>query len=379
MQADLKAVLLYFILIFFLGTVLLFGYQSNGNTFSSAGEHQDILIPYGKSPIFSLVKWDSLWYLKIAKLGYFSPESRAFAAPLFPWLIALLHNFIPNLVTAGFLINILLLPLLCYIFLKYLELDFSVSESFNVVAAFLSFPFSFFLLLPFTETLFLALALTAFYCSRNSRPRLAYLFAFLSALARYPGVIVLITLAVAPFLRLWGKRQTLPVSAWKKQLTSLVVAAIFLSLLFFVWFRLGFFEPNNLTKIRSHWQVTLRIFPTSLLDFPGYIGNGGGPYLLFLGSLVAGGLFLTLKYLDTLRAEEAIYLVLSFVFSLSKQDFGLPIPGSVGRYLLTFFPLFIILGTRVLTTPGRRHAYLFISLTFFVFNFGLYLSNFFVG
>lgn len=185
---SLRTALVLYIIFLFFFLIITIVFSFGRKEFFSAGENQDTISYLGNSPVLNFLKWDSLWYLAIAQRGYFSPESHNFAAPLFPWIIKVSSWFVGDLVIAGLLVNLLLLPILLFTFLKLLEIDFNPPQSTKILFVFLSFPFSFFLFLPFSETLFLIFAVISFYFARRSRWFLANLMAFFSQLKSLCGL-----------------------------------------------------------------------------------------------------------------------------------------------------------------------------------------------
>lgn len=263
------------------------------------------------------------------------------------------------------------MPITLYFFDRLLCLDYSEEFSYFVILVFLSFPFSFFLFLPFTETLFLLLTFSAFYFARKSRWGLSLVLAFLAALTRQFGVVVLVSILVE-FINSTGYK----ILYRKKQIFLVFLSAM--TALFVIWWQLGFLDKSNITAVIRHWRVTFIPFPISilyslkaLLRFPfSYFS-----YLLLYGMVF---LVITLVSFKRLRLSYYIFLTLTLVAIFSKQDFGLPLTYSLGRYLLTLFPVFIVL-TEVLLRKKLLPIYLIVSIILLVFNFLIFLSNNFVG
>lgn len=368
---NVRTITIIYISFLTLFLVTTFVFSSGRKTFYSAGENQDTVSSLGSSPLLNFLKWDSLWYLKIAQQGYFSPESHAFAAPLFPLLIRSVHFITHQWVFSALIINIILLPLTLHAFIRLLRLDYPDSFSYSVVLVFLSFPFSFFLFLPFTETLFLLLTFSAFYFARKSSWFCALVLAFLAALARQFGVIVLLAILV----ELIGPRGYK--YAFKRK-TILVGFLVVIATLFVIWRQLGFFDKSNFTAAINHWQVTFIPFPISI--FYSVIALIHFPFSYFSYLFLYGSLFLIIFLISFKRIRPSYYffLIATLAAILSKQDFGSVLTYSLGRYLLTLFPAFIVL-TGILVRRKVLISYLIFSLTLLVFNFLLFLSSNFVG
>ena len=137
------------------------------------------------------------WYVEIARDGYrYEPGSPSNAAffPLYLLLIRAIHAVLflpPNdywwLVTAIALSNIALLIGLTY-FRALLAMDFDKEVASRAITYLLIFPTTFFFSGVYSESLFLALTVGAFYCARNNRWLLACIFAALGTLTRSQGM-----------------------------------------------------------------------------------------------------------------------------------------------------------------------------------------------
>lgn len=160
-----------------------------------------------------LAKWDALHYLSIAFDGYAATESgitpggmRPAFFPLFPGAVRLLSGFgaSPGLVLimayaislACFLVALVLLHRLTAI-----ELGERYGRPALLLLAF--FPTAFFFGIPYTESLFLLLAVAAFLAARTGRWGVAGVVLALASATRVPGLLLVIPVAL---LYLYGPR-----------------------------------------------------------------------------------------------------------------------------------------------------------------------------
>jgi hypothetical protein len=142
--------------------------------------------------------WDGAWFIQVAKHSYGHDIARAAFYPLYPWLLAVLGRvFLGHYVAAGVVIS-LAAAAAAFVLLRRLtalELGDDVARRATVLLAI--FPLSFFLQAVYSESVFLALALAAFYAARRERWALAAaatVLAFLTrptAVALWIGVLVL--------------------------------------------------------------------------------------------------------------------------------------------------------------------------------------------
>lgn len=140
-------------------------------------------------------QYDAYHYLGIAELGYggyLEGGKPLFVVffPLYPWLIRLLHLAVPDYALCGFIVSGA-----CYIGACCMLARLSTEEFGRRVGrlslAFLSaYPFAFFFASLYTESLFLLLSLSCFYCIRRHSYPLAGVLGALAALTRMQGVLL---------------------------------------------------------------------------------------------------------------------------------------------------------------------------------------------
>lgn len=139
---------------------------------------------------------DALWYLDLARDGYQPGGGSAAFMPLYPALIRALSGLgLPPLAAALLLSNLALLAALAGLY-RLAERDFGPAVARRAVWYQALFPASFFLLAPYTESLYLALAVGTLLAAREGRWPLAGLLGGLLAATRTVGVLVVLALAV---------------------------------------------------------------------------------------------------------------------------------------------------------------------------------------
>jgi Mannosyltransferase (PIG-V) len=164
--------------------------------------------------VFSpLAKWDALHYLAIGLDGYTGggpdlpmEETRAAFFPLYPGAVHLLSGFgtSPGLV----LIMAVAVSLACFFAalvllhrLAAIELGERYARPALMLLAF--FPTAFFFGIPYTESLFLLLAVAAFLAAREGRWAIAGVALALASATRVPGLLLVVPIAL---LYLYGPR-----------------------------------------------------------------------------------------------------------------------------------------------------------------------------
>jgi hypothetical protein len=152
-----------------------------------------------------LARWDSVWYLTIAKAGYAGNVARMAFFPLYPLLIHVVGFVTQSDLVAGVLISLVAFAVGLWLLYRLVRLDFSdeIAEMTVMLLAFC--PMSFFFSAVYTESLFLALSVGSIYAARRERWLLAGALGGLAAMSRNGGVALIVPIAV---IYLYGPRTT---------------------------------------------------------------------------------------------------------------------------------------------------------------------------
>jgi hypothetical protein len=149
-----------------------------------------------------LARWDSYWYLHIAATGY-RPVGNAAFFPLYPLLCAAGGWLVGSALIAGVIVSLGSLLIALYLLWRLVTLELGEQYARPAVLVFAFFPMALFFSAVYSESLFLALAVGAFYSARLERWALAGLLGGLAAATRNTGVLLLVPLAL---LYLYGPR-----------------------------------------------------------------------------------------------------------------------------------------------------------------------------
>lgn len=144
-------------------------------------------------------RWDSAWFVRVAEQGYVHgwPQNAAFF-PLYPLLIRGGQLLVPGLspylwaTVVAWVADYALL----YYFIVWLNRDWGPSWTNRAVAAMVLFPTAFFFSVAYSEALFLALVLAAFYYARRDQWLWTGVAGLLAALTRNEGPLLAIPLAL---------------------------------------------------------------------------------------------------------------------------------------------------------------------------------------
>jgi hypothetical protein len=299
-----------------------------------------------------LAAWDSGWYWDIAVRGYYyypdRPSSLAFF-PLYPMLMraaAWPFGGGPSATFwAGIVVSWLSLfggLVLLHRYTVALTGDRNVAG--RTVLILLVFPFSFYFLRIYTESLFLLLTIGAFYAAHRQAWWLAGVAGALAALTRPNGILIVLPLAImaiggAGSLRVvierWAKLTPIPLALGAFCVFSYSLAE----------------DPLAWLNAQQHWNYAIDRLPHRhlLRTFSAIEEHGLSAELRrsanapveFLYTVVTMIFLATVPFIwRRLGAASAVYVAVSLLIPMSGTTFE-----GMGRYASVLFPAFIIAGT----------------------------------
>jgi hypothetical protein len=158
---------------------------------------------FGNLLVAPFARWDSAWYLTIARTGYGHEATRTAFFPLYPFLVRWLGYVTGSDLVAGILISLVAFAIALMLMhrLVSLELDAELARLSLLLIAFC--PMAYFFSAVYSESLFLALSLGCFWQARNGRWMWAGLLGGLGAASRGSGITLIVPLIL---LFLYGPR-----------------------------------------------------------------------------------------------------------------------------------------------------------------------------
>ena len=281
--------------------------------------------------------WDALNYLKIAENGYTAAGDDRFLIvffPLYPLLVSITSVVTRDYLLAGFLVTAVASLAAGLVFRELVKLDHSERIAQSAVLFMFIFPTSYFLHIPYTESLFLALVIGCFLAARK---RLWFTVAILGALAcmtRVNGLVLVFALA----FEVWEEyRET------RKFNTDWLFLAV-VPAGFGFYLLLNYLIAGNPTMFMVYqnehwhryfrvpweglWEAWKRIFNPKVVDAQ----MNGVQEVLF----VVIGLVATIVGWRSMRNSYRAWMLVNWLIFVSTS-FVLSVP----RYTLTLFPLFI--------------------------------------
>lgn len=287
-------------------------------------------------------RFDTLHYISLALHGYQPNSSHSVFPPLYPLLIRLLGG----LLGGQYMLSALLISNLCalgYLVVLFLlaeqEMGLTAARRAQVYA--LVYPWAFFLLAGYSESLFLLLAGLAFWLALRGRGWAAGLCGALAALARLQGAALVLPLSFLAWRQYrWqlrgGQPRGLSLLVWPL-LPALASAGFLLGR---AWAGI---EPIAVTY--TTWWHHRSTFPWvgMILNVQNMLNGMAHPtdYLDLLAACLA--VVCVMCAWRRLQPAYAVYMTAALLFNISHLREPHPMC-SVGRHTVELFPMFFLLG-----------------------------------
>ena len=310
---------------------------------NEAGDRADIVTRLSPTtyPMHNIwIRWDAAWYHDIAKNGYsFQPGEQSNTAffPMYPLLMKAVYPLLPRgrdvgWFRAGFIVsNAALLVGVFYLFLL-VRIDFDHRTAARTVLYLLVFPTTLFLSAVYSESVFLAVSVAAFYHARRSQWLLAALFAAAATITRSAGILL-----AAPLLLEYLAQRRFEWREIRPDIAVLLLIPVPL-LLHMLYLKQRVGNVMAISDAQAAWggawgKLTSPLTPAiRLMSEPLTVPSVTN--LVFVAVALAVVLFAAVR----LRLSYGFYAVVCFCFVTAWGTFD-----SVPRYILVIFPLFIAL------------------------------------
>jgi hypothetical protein len=328
-------------------------------------EPNEVIRPYLDQPILTdgiagllLGPWqrfDTMRYTRIAAQGYAFEEDSVFP-PLYPFGIRIIGSLFGGSLAADMTAAILISNIACLgLFILVYRITaktFDESVSARTLVYLALFPVGFFLMAPYTESLFILLAIGSIWAARQDRFVVAGVLGLLASLTRLTGWILIVPLVYEFWDRYLGYGSSkIEPSSWYRRniIAGLMVFLPPLGLVLFMLYRWLIGLPSLPTMYAKYWYQTT--------GFP------GADMLTALNTMFLGGparageltlwfdFFVTLLLIGTTvhaifrfnRRSWGLYSGMLLLFILLPTSEVKPLY-SFSRYTLAFIPTFMLLG-----------------------------------
>ena len=343
-------------------------------------------------------RWDSVWYLTIARDGYTSGPSPAFF-PLYPLLVAAVGSAGPGLLVGGVLVSVAAMLVALRLLWRLTDIELGAAApgvaDLAVLVVALG-PMAFFFSAVYSESVFLALTLGAFLAARQDHWVRAGLLGGLAAATRSSGLVVVVGLLLlwleqrhpSSHWARWPPARALPPSAaggLARRRASLAavprdllwVGAVPLGLLAYLgWLGILGLDPLTPFSSQTEWFRHFRGPVRGILDggqaaFAGarqllsgqthtvyYPRAGGDPMIVgwhnvMLFGFLLGAVPLLIGALRRLPLAYGVYALLAICLAVSFPVTAEPLT-SLPRYLVVLFPLPMALALWIARHPRLR-------------------------
>jgi hypothetical protein len=300
---------------------------------------------------------DALWYEKIATLGYAPNDGTSVFLPLLPVLMRATGLLtLGNLALAGIVVTCLAEVLALALLYRLAELDRGArgeSAGMRALLYLALFPTAFFLQSAFTESLFLALAIGAFWQGRHGRWWLVVPLAALAGLTKVQGALLAVPLAFEYIM--WARRNPGSWGGRAAQFAAVTLAGPVTTVAFFAYVKYGVGDPLAWSdRVNAMWHQQ-RTWPWETVGIALQKIANEGQFTINAFDLLVLVLFTLLGVACfRLRLSYGWMVVIALAPSLFRVSQAFPLM-SVSRYALTAFPAFIALALWTERRPRFVH------------------------
>lgn len=333
-----------------------------------------------------LTKWasfDGVHYLTIMQRGYLGTGLIQAFFPVFPltvWLLAGTPS-ISSLITTGLLLNFVLAIYLAWIAHRLLRLDVADEAARWGVVSLFVFPTSFFLAALYSETLYLALSLTALYWIRKHQWWGAAGLIMVAGATRITGVFLILAL-----LAEWATSLNWQAAKLGRQLPKMLIIVGLASLglvgyMAYLWWQ--FNDPLYFLHVQAEFGAgrseSLITYPQVIwryLKMLATVRPFDWKYYAIVGEFLAGVLPLLalFRWGRGLRLSYLMYGLACFLLPTLTGTFS-----SMPRYVLVVWPVF--LGLAVWSKSHRTSfiLYLIFSSLLLIINTVLFIQGIWIA
>jgi hypothetical protein len=290
-----------------------------------------------------LKRWDATQFELIARDGYRNAgelQELIVYPPLFPYTVRVLEYLIPSFLVAGLLVSAIASIVAGYFIQAIVRVDGGDdAEASRSLWYLFIFPTAYFLAMPYTEALFMALLLGSFYCARKEQWIAAGVLAAFASLTRIQGVLIAPALVVEALHQSRWRLQNL---RWEHFAAFAIAPLGFLGFLYLnYYYQADFFafvdyEDKNWFHHRIWpWQSITEAWDWITQGSTGFLRTSIYETRLAAVIVVSALLLLGARWL---RPSYQLFAWLSMIMFLSVS-FQISLP----RYALTVFPIYFVL------------------------------------
>jgi len=325
-------------------------------------------LPGVKAILSPWLRWDTTWYLIIAKYGYQARQASTAFPPLYP----LATRLVGQILGGQYLLGALLVSWSAFFGACYLLVDWIKAEKMQVLESrviqfMLFFPTGFFFFAGYTESLFLLFALLGWRFAIRGKWVLTGILGALAILTRFIGVCLFI-----PFLSIFWDQFRAGKTRWTSVLWLGLMPAAYIG---WSWYSRIVYGVMPSDALHLNWAQHF--------DWP-WIGLLGSieailtrpisdVYFAYIDLIVVGiAVFSTGYLLREKKVPEGLFVLAVLLISLVKvTDQGLL--GSVGRFLIPVFPLYLY-QPKILEKSIVARLILYVSISLWLMSSAMFFT-----
>lgn len=305
-----------------------------------------------------MARWDSGFYINIVEEGYMLVIGRisnvAFF-PLYPLLTSILDQILNNTLLSGIIIShISFLVALIYLYRLTLHISENEETAKRTIIYLSIFPTSFYFSAVYTESLYLCVSVAAVYYARMKNWEIATLFTLLAGVTRITGVLVWGVVGLEWMnSHGWTLLTCYKASAWQNLWRGF--KSDWFSFFFLLLAPLGFLSHMLFLDLQFQDPIAFWSVQTA------FNRTNAGPIAIFIrdfGPILNQNFWAGAIWWNVLIDSMAVIFALStvpFVYKRFGEGFSIYIllsilvplasgTGSMTRYILVLFPIFMLLG-----------------------------------
>ncbi len=313
-------------------------------------------------------RYDTFYYLRIVTAGYQAGDVTSGFHPLHPWLSTIAATILRSPIAGLMFVSTVAGLCLTIVFYKLAKVDLDHDKAWTATALMLCWPITAAIFVPYTEALYLVLAVSCFLAARKRQFLLAGLLGALAALTRQHGILL-----VLPLLwELWeasGRNLKNLVTNWRAWVSAALVPLGYATWIVYRAVAISDFRPDFSSAQRFVYSVMVsptayhvykdqQFIPPWQAAWKAIVAYwNGGLHGSSYGDAVFAVVFITMFIFGWryLRPSYRIYCLAVLLIALSYHT-GMTVNPyiSLPRHMLPAFPIFI----------GMAQAYRFQRLRF---------------
>lgn len=312
----------------------------------------------------ALLNWDSRYYISITQFGYQQSSHYAFF-PGYPLVIKSISLLTGNFYLSAILISNLATFLASVVLYKLIVLDFTKKIAKQTFIFLLLFPTSFYLVMGYSEGLFLLLSVLTIYFFKKGNFFASSIFANFLSITRVAGLVLISSIIIHVIVT-----KQLSKKNWI-MLLSPVAFLIYCLYLYTQTQNPFYFLVSQIEWRRTigfpwigYWQAISNIFQ------PGFIQKYY--YVIFDLLFAIFGLGMAIRSFRFLTPLYGVYALGSVLLPMFTSNLS-----SMARFLLPMFPIFLLIA--LIKNKVIKLIYLIISITLLILFSSLFINGYWVG